>query len=118
MTTFDKELKLFGLSDKEISIFITLLKDDMTAYQIHKELKIQRTSIYPLLTNLLEKGLVLEKTIGCKKIYSTISQQSFNELVEEKVASLKNLKAELPEFIKQFRGISKQRQLDNYVIYK
>lgn len=118
MTTLIRNLELLGLSEKEIKIFIALLEEsNLTAYQIYKVLGFQRTSVYPLLEKLLQKGLILEKTEGNKKIYSTIDPESLKELVDSKVTSLNQFKKEIPDIIRQIKNQPNHKLIQKYVVY-
>lgn len=119
MTTIIDYLELLGLSKKEKEIFLTLLKmGEMTAYQAHKHVSIQRTTVYPLLEKLIQKNLILEKVVGSKKLYAIVDAKSLEDLIETRVSGLKKLKKELPVFMKQFKSSTNAKETQKTTIYE
>ncbi len=79
-------LSLFGLSDKEMLVFFTLLeKDEATAPEIARAIpKIPRTSVYDLLDNLCNLALVSSFKKGTHTYYKTGSAEHIIDILEEK----------------------------------
>jgi len=54
-------LEKIGLSTNEAKVFLTIYKEDgKTGYKISKDSGIARSKIYPLLSSLVEKGLIFQ----------------------------------------------------------
>ncbi len=55
--TFEENIKAFGLTGQEASIYFELLKHgEMTGYEVSKETGISRSNVYSALNSLVEKG--------------------------------------------------------------
>ena len=74
-----------NLSEKEKRVLTGLYKlDDTTVSKLSKEVLINRTTLYPILERLLEKGLVSKLFIEGTTIYQPISLAEFKEWVKRK----------------------------------
>jgi sugar-specific transcriptional regulator TrmB len=82
-------LKNLGLSDKEIAIYLALLKLGTTnATSLSKEVNLKRTSVYPILEKLVEQGLAKEHIQGKKKSFEATKPDQLKRLFERKILSL------------------------------
>jgi HTH-type transcriptional regulator, sugar sensing transcriptional regulator len=98
-----KGLKLIGLTDLEAKIYVKLLQmKEAKVSMLSKQTNVTRTQLYPLMENLVEKGIV-EKSGNKVLIYKVIKTEELINLVEqwereqfrlinEVKSSLKNLK--------------------------
>ena len=74
-----------GLSESEIKIYISMLTlGDTTIEKISKLSGIKRTTIYPLIANLRNRGLVSIKDKGFKKSYYAESPKRLASMIERK----------------------------------
>lgn len=105
----NKFLQDIGLNEKEVNIYLELLRvDNSSVLDLAKKTNILRTSIYPIIESLKEKGLVSEIEVG-KKI-------NFQAEPPERIAAFiqsQKLKAEeqaqlANEFIPQLKSLSRQ----------
>lgn len=96
MNKIRENLRQLGLSDKEISIYTSLLRyGKLNVSELAKKTRIKRTGLYYVLPNLLDKGLI-KKTIKGKRLYYSISDP--NDFIEKLHTNTSNLKKELSEF--------------------
>lgn len=104
-------LKKFGLSEKEIKVYLEVLKhDEMSPYEISRATKIPRTTVYDILMGLSLKGLIeLEQSGGITKQQTRVKARNpsvLREIVEQKKRELTNLDIDivniLPELKKNF----------------
>jgi len=59
MELLEKYLKSIELSDKEIKVYVSALElGESTVIDISKKSRVNRTTIYPVIDSLQEKGLV------------------------------------------------------------
>jgi sugar-specific transcriptional regulator TrmB len=80
-----EELKLLGLKDIEIKVYITLLKlNQALASEIAKKSKIPRVSIYDILRRLKEEGLVSQVIKDNKKYFSAANPETIIENLDFK----------------------------------
>jgi sugar-specific transcriptional regulator TrmB len=99
-----KQLKDFGLSDSEINIYLYLLENGLsTPTQISKELKITRTNVYPILSDLKRLNLVDENTKRGRKIFTAKDPISLIEEVDRK-------KKAIEEIVSDLRGLYKTKK--------
>jgi sugar-specific transcriptional regulator TrmB len=96
-------LKEIGLNDKEIKIYLTLLKNGKTTPATLATLtKINRATVYNIAKGLQNKGIIAEDLSGKTLYLVPLPPQSLSQLVEhprreleEKEASIKKAIAEL-----------------------
>lgn len=86
----EKELKEFGLNEKESSIYLQLLKEkSCTASKLAKLTKLNRTTAYLELDNLMKKGLVSYIVKDSKRYYQSTSPDNLIEILDSKKAKIK-----------------------------
>jgi sugar-specific transcriptional regulator TrmB len=84
-----ERLAEIGLSESEIKIYISMLSlGDTTIERISKLSGIKRTTIYPLIGNLRNLGLVSIRDKGFKKTYYAESPKRLATMVERKKEDL------------------------------
>ena len=101
-------LKEYGLSDKEVIVFLYLVENNRTtAYQIAKGTKIYKSTCYDVLERLIAKGFVAKSTERNKMIYSTrdITEilgvvKSKEELLSSLIPKIKTLESKEQTFVK------------------
>ena len=99
-----KILQEFGLTDKEALIYLTLLREKVcNASKLARLTKIQRTTVYLELDNLIQKGLVSYVIKNSKRYYQSASPDKLIEILETKKAQIKSI---LPELKNLSRAIS------------
>lgn len=102
-------MEKFGFSKMEAQVYIELLKNEnMTGYQIAKNLNIARASVYPVLEELLKKGVV-QLISGDTNRYSAADPKS----VINRINNLYNETAELLK--KGLSEINKSSSGNKYV---
>ncbi len=88
----DEKLELLrgiGLSTHEIAAYIGLLKTGgSSASELALEIRVKRTTIYPILENLSEKGLVAAYKKSFKTIYTPLAPNKLVSHYEHKLESL------------------------------
>ena len=76
----EEELKLLGLNDTDVKVYLTLLKLNQTiASEISKRSEIPRASIYDILRRLEERGLVSYVIKDNKKYFSAANPKTIIE---------------------------------------
>lgn len=89
-------LQSFGLSDTEASLYELLLKlGESPAWQIVKESKLKRPTVYKALGNLEKKGLVAAKDKGKIIHFTPAPPTELLTMAEEKYTSLERAKNDL-----------------------
>jgi HTH-type transcriptional regulator, sugar sensing transcriptional regulator len=94
-------LRDFGLNEREAKVYLQVLKDQgETASTIAKRTKINRTTTYLELNNLIEKGLVSYIIKNNKKSFQAVEPEKFLEILEEK-------KQKITKILPQLKGLHK-----------
>lgn len=101
-------LKEYGLSEKEIQVFLYLVENNKTtAYQIAKETKIHKSTCYDVLERLVSKGFVSKAEEDNKMTYSArdITEilgivKSKEELLTSLIPKIKTLESKEKTFVK------------------
>lgn len=105
----NKFLKGIGLSDKEIAVYIELLsKEKSSVLDLSKKTNIIRTSVYPILDNLLEKGLVSEIKIGKKVYFQAEAPERIGSYIESQKIRFEEQSQLAKEYIPQLKSLSRQ----------
>ncbi len=88
----EKILQEFGLNEKESKIYITLLKEkSCTASKLAKLTKLNRTTAYLELENLMNFGLVSYIIKNAKRYYQAASPDKLIEILDSKKAKIKSI---------------------------
>jgi len=103
------KLQALGLTEKECEAYLAVLKLGVcTAVQISRESRLQRTEIYPLMSNLVSKGLV-EETIDRPKRYRPIDvKQALPHLAIKIRDRLDRIVKESEQLATKLEGFSKK----------
>ncbi|MFA4817673.1 MAG: helix-turn-helix domain-containing protein [Parcubacteria group bacterium] len=91
---------LFVLSENEKKILASLYRlEDYSVGKIAKDTFINRTTLYPILDNLVEKGLVSKVKIEGKTIFQPISTRDFNSWAKRKETEFQESNENLENWI-------------------
>ncbi len=105
----EKFLKNIGLNDKEISIYLELLKvESDSALDLSKKTGILRTSIYPIIESLEEKNLVSRIQKGKKINFQAEAPERIGAYIESQRIKLEEQLRLADDFIPQLKSISRQ----------
>ncbi|MDD5191749.1 MAG: helix-turn-helix domain-containing protein [Candidatus Nanoarchaeia archaeon] len=100
----EEELKLLGLNDIDIKVYLTLLNlSESLASEIAKKAEIPRASVYDVLERLEKEGLVSHISKDFKKYFSAAEPETIIKNLEYKKQKIKDI---LPELDKIKRKIS------------
>jgi len=98
----EEELKLLGLNDVDIKVYLSLLKlGESSAAEIAAKAEIPRASIYDILERLEQEGLVSYIIRDFKKYFSAADPKTIIETLEYKKKKIKDILPELEEIKKQ-----------------
>jgi sugar-specific transcriptional regulator TrmB len=85
-------LESLGFDDREISIYLTLLKrKNMSALEISRDSKIDRTTTYDILEKMSNKGFVSSIIINNVKHFNAIKPKDLLNIFLQKCNSLENI---------------------------
>jgi sugar-specific transcriptional regulator TrmB len=109
MVQIENTIENIGFSKNEIKIYLKLLElGSSKAGKIAKETKLDRSSAYNALTNLLNKGFISYANIANVKWFQPISPKRILEYINEQKENVKDI---LP----QLEGTYKQTKLKGQV---
>jgi len=85
-------LKQVGLNEKQAKIYLAALElGETTIKEIAKKAEIKRTTIYDLLFEMLESGLIRQTIKGAKKKFIAASPEELQLLVQKREALLSQI---------------------------
>lgn len=106
---FEKYLKEIGLSEKEAEVYLALLEgDSFSILEIAKKTKINRTTIYPVIKSLAEKGLVSETTTNTKVHYQAESPDRLETYIERQKILLEENSKKMKDVIPQLKSVQRE----------
>jgi HTH-type transcriptional regulator, sugar sensing transcriptional regulator len=95
-----EELKSYGLSDKEVNIYLTALKSSSsTANRLSELSGIRRSTVYEILESLKKKGLVSSFMREKKYYFSAAAPETLIKLLKEKEKTIQTILPELKKLI-------------------
>src|SRR3989338_3534705 len=96
-----------GLSQREISCYLTLIKlKEAKAGELSKLTNEQRTNTYDTLNSLIKKGLITYVIKDNKKIFSPNSPDKLLDLLEQKKKNIEDLEKNFKSLIVNLKEIS------------
>ena len=103
-----EELKLLGLTDGEIKVYLALLKlGPATNSPIARNTGLQSSTVYYCLNSLIEKGFVSYIKKGDRKHFSPLNPEDILDVLSRKESELQQQKQRIKKAIPQL----KQHQL-------
>lgn len=91
-----EKLKQVGLSEKESEIYLALLElDDALVSEIAEKTKINRSLLYSILSDLIDKGLVTYVLKNNTRYYRAVEPQKILNFLEEKEKAFRSILPEL-----------------------
>lgn len=105
MAKIEEILQNLGLNEKQATVYVNLLQlGKATAYKIAQKSGLKRPTVYVILDELREKGLVLKVPYPKKQIYSAKHPE---DLIHEAEERLKKVNSVLPELLALTHGEEK-----------
>ena len=102
-------LKEIGFSDKEAVIYLALIKvDSESILELARVTKIGRTTVYPLIENLKEKGFVEEVKEKGKTVYRAKTPDRIESFLQEQKIKIEEQVYHARDIIPQIKGIMRQ----------
>lgn len=108
---FEKYLTGIGFGEKEVKVYISALElGEASVLQIAKKSRINRTTTYPILSALKDKGLVSVVNKGKKQLFFAESPEKISVFVDARIRELESRKNDLPELVKELKVFENRRQ--------
>lgn len=127
MNRAEEALKNLGLNQKQAAVYLALLQlGEATAYRIAQKSELKRPTVYVVLEELRQKGLILKIPYPKKQIYSAKSPESIVSEAKERLNGVIGVLPELLALTKKedkpsvsyFDGINGIRELLNFGLEK
>jgi sugar-specific transcriptional regulator TrmB len=107
-----KPLEKIGLTEKDVQIYIELLKkQELTATEIAKNTGLNRSHVYDKLDRLIEKGIVSYIIKNNKKYFKSTKPERLKEYILD-------IQKEIFEIIPQLNKLKKQKNKTNVEIFQ
>lgn len=98
-----------GLSEKESSVYLALLPvDAYSVIDLAKATGINRTTLYPILEDLVKKRLIVEIKHDKKTVFQAEPPERIETFVQNRKTQLEEQEKVLSDIIPQMRGISRK----------
>lgn len=99
-------LRLIGLQDKEITVYLSLLRlGQAPAQTIARYANIKRSTAYVVLDQLIEKGLVSKGALGNKTVYIAHPPERLKRVLQVREENLQHQKDELSRVMPNLRTL-------------
>ncbi|CAG1020244.1 hypothetical protein DOJK_00200 [Patescibacteria group bacterium] len=96
----------FGLTDKEITVYTTLLKTGPnTIMNLARETSIKRSTTHNTVEELIKKGLVSQTNYGERRMVIAEDPDKLKFLMEQKKWDINKLEKNLPDTIQAIQGL-------------
>jgi sugar-specific transcriptional regulator TrmB len=106
---FEKFLEEIGLSDKESKVYLALLSGgESSVVELSKSTKINRTTIYPVIESLLNKGLVSENKVDKKVRFVAESSDRIASYIERQKINLEEQEKRFKEIAPDLKSLEKE----------
>lgn len=95
MENMEQELKMLGLTDNEIKIYLMLLENpNSSGTKIRQTTGISNSAVYASIDVLINKGLVIYQKLPTGKMYSALDPEVINSILEQQ---RKKIEAAIPQ---------------------
>jgi len=109
MLMFEKYLEDLGLSEKEAKVYLSLLEvDNDSVLDLAEKTKINRTTIYPVLESLSNKGLIFEVLVDKKVRYQAEPPERLETYIERRKIQLDEQSKRLKDIVPQLKSIYRE----------
>lgn len=112
MPNIESALERWGMSQKEIKVYVALLElGEATVVRLAEVTRINRTTLYDILTALVEKGLAGSTVKDKIKYFYASKPRVLVETLKERLAAVQ---AVLPELVKRMGTVGKRPKIEFY----
>jgi HTH-type transcriptional regulator, sugar sensing transcriptional regulator len=112
------QLKSFGLSDKEISLYLAVLANGpATATNLARSSDLKRPTAYVLLEALIDRGLIAIEKINGKQFFKVSALDKFKDLIEEEFLKVERQKRVIDNLVNEltaFREAGREPAFTSY----
>lgn len=123
MNKASRALERFGLTENETKVYLEILKHTQTSpYEISRNVKIPRTTVYDIITGLALKGLIeVQQSQGFEKQQTRIKAKNpsvMRQIISSKHRELASLEVDIVDILPELKGTYLASQKDpNFQFY-
>ncbi len=115
----EEVLRGIGLTNHEVTVYLTLLKlGSVLASKISNETKINRSLVYTILNNLIEKGLVNYSIRENRKYFKAVEPDKILDILKEKEIKIREQGKKIKEILPRLKHLQSPINEQNVEIYK
>lgn len=104
-------LKQLGFNEKEISVYLCIIeKGKISAAQVSKITKINRTTVYSVSKELVKKGVITEDLGGANRYFIGLPVNELKDLFKKEEEEIKEKKKILDNLIGELESLPKSKQ--------
>lgn len=104
-------LKQLGFNEKEIAVYLCVVeKGKISAAQVSKLTKINRTTIYSIAKELIKKGLITEDLGGVNRYFIPLPVNELKDLFKKEEEEIKEKKKALESLMQELESLPKSKQ--------
>ena len=104
-------LQQLGFSDKEIAVYLCVLESGkLAARAVSRITKINRTTVYSVAKELINKGVLQEDLGGANRYYTALPPEELRSLYKIQEKELNKKKTIIEEAIKELVVLPKSKQ--------
>lgn len=104
-------LEQLGFSDKEISIYLCVLENGkLSAAAVSRITKINRTTVYSVSKELINKGVIHEDLGGSSRYYTALALEEIRNLFKTEEEELKQKKKIIEKALKELEALPRSKQ--------
>ncbi len=103
-------LRELGLTDGEAKVYLLLSKrGKLSASQIARETRLNRSNTYKILERLIEKKLVFSSLVEKTRFFSATRPERLKEIYEQSIRLLKGKEKEISDFVSNIKKLEKTK---------
>ena len=107
-----------GFSPEEKAIYLELVKSkELTALGLSKATGIERTKIYRITEEMLQKGLIFERIDYKRRFFQPCELSTLEHIAHEKITKAQDIKENLPQFLEQLTQYQRESSQTNVKYY-
>lgn len=104
-------LKQLGFNEKEISVYLCIVeKGKISAAQVSKITKINRTTVYSVSKELVKKGVITEDLGGANRYFIPLPVNELKDLFKKEEEQIKEKKKALESLMQELESLPKSKQ--------
>lgn len=105
----EKYLQEIGLSEREAQVYVVLLQmESASVIDVAQKTKINRSTMYLVLEDLLKKGLVTEVQIGKKMYYQAVAPERLETFIEKQKIELDEQSKRLKDIMPMLKSVQRE----------